>query len=658
MLKSLTNFSLLFASLIASTTLFSQKILWEKSLGGKQSDYLMDAKPTADYGFILAGSSISNKSGTKTSNNKGDFDYRIWKMDEEGNLDWQESYGGLENDFLQSICLTIDGGFILGGTSSSNIGFNKKEDCKGQDDFWIIKLNAKGGEEWQKTIGGSGQEKFQNIIQTNDGGYILAGSSSSDKSGDKKENSFGNLDYWIVKLDSKGVIEWQKTLGGEFVDELRSVEQTLDGGYILGGYSNSLSNTSNKTENSIAKTEDSFGLGDYWVVKLDKNGTQEWQKSYGGNGDDQLTSILQTDDKGYLIGGNSSPQNLLGSNSGNKTVANENGSDMWILKIEEKGRIEWQRTYNFGNVDLLTSLVENEDHSFMIGGYAQSENIINSNRFENGKKKQKDSNGINDYIALKIKENGEEIWSKTVGSDGQDILKKVIETRDGGYLFAGISIPDLLVNNEEYSSNGIGNLKKEQNQNIQNLKNEVDLVKNKIENDINKEIKQNTKNATNKINDAIGSNDNKAVKYDSNLKIGGINTSEVKDENSLIGSGLPKNNSGNLNTKGTRDKRTNYGYADFWVVKLKDEKKPDKVKAKIEALPNPMFQFTNVIVGYDFETGTATVVDLAGRKLQQFEITSRTVPIDLGGYPEGIYIVNIKTNKQSDGIKIIKRSSN
>ena len=658
MLKSLTNFSLLFASLIASTTLFSQKILWEKSLGGKQSDYLMDAKPTADYCFILAGSSISNKSGTKTSNNKGDFDYRIWKMDEEGNLDWQESYGGLENDFLQSICLTIDGGFILGGTSSSNIGFNKKEDCKGQDDFWIIKLNAKGGEEWQKTIGGSGQEKFQNIIQTNDGGYILAGSSSSDKSGDKKENSFGNLDYWIVKLDSKGVIEWQKTLGGEFVDELRSVEQTLDGGYILGGYSNSLSNTSNKTENSIAKTEDSFGLGDYWVVKLDKNGTQEWQKSYGGNGDDQLTSILQTDDKGYLIGGNSSPQNLLGSNSGNKTVANENGSDMWILKIEEKGRIEWQRTYNFGNVDLLTSLVENEDHSFMIGGYAQSENIINSNRFENGKKKQKDSNGINDYIALKIKENGEEIWSKTVGSDGQDILKKVIETRDGGYLFAGISIPDLLVNNEEYSSNGIGNLKKEQNQNIQNLKNEVDLVKNKIENDINKEIKQNTKNATNKINDAIGSNDNKAVKYDSNLKIGGINTSEVKDENSLIGSGLPKNNSGNLNTKGTRDKRTNYGYADFWVVKLKDEKKPDKVKAKIEALPNPMFQFTNVIVGYDFETGTATVVDLAGRKLQQFEITSKTVPIDLGGYPEGIYIVNIKTNKQSDGIKIIKRSSN
>ena len=197
----------------------------------------------------MVGSSISNKNGNKTEANKGDLDYWVWKMDEKGTPEWQKSYGGNGVDLLQSVQLTSDGGFILAGTSSSDKSGDKKENCKGKEDFWIIKLDAKGGEIWQRTIVGSGQEKLLSIAQTIDGGYILGGTSSSNKSEPddkgvedkygKSEDSRGSLDYWVVKLDTKGEIKWQKTLGGQYVDELKSIEQTNDKGYILGGYSNS-----------------------------------------------------------------------------------------------------------------------------------------------------------------------------------------------------------------------------------------------------------------------------------------------------------------------------------------------------------------------------------------------------------------------------------
>jgi hypothetical protein len=540
---------------------YSQDILWEKSYGGKHADYLMDAQPTADYGFILAGSSLSKKSGNKTEDNNGDLDYWVWKMDEKGDLDWQKNFGGSGADFLQSIALTGDGGFILAGTSASVKGLDKKEDSRGGDDFWIIKLNAKGGEEWQKTIGGSDQEKLQSIYQTKDGGYILGGSSSSDSSpspteggeqnrGEKTADSFGNMDYWVVKLDPKGKIEWQKTMGGIYFDELRSIEQTKDGGFILGGYSNSPA--------SGNKTNDNMGIGDFWVIKLDGKGNEQWQKTIGGDKDDQLYVVHQTYDKGFILGGNSNS----GSSEG-KSKGNEKGTDFWVLKLDEEGTTVWQETYNIGNVDVLTSLIENDDHTLLLGGFAQGESVqtVGGKRQMAGES-AKMKKGTDDYVAIKVSEKGEELWRQAVGSAGEDLLKKAIETRDGGYLLTGTS-------NAFPSAGGVSN-----------------------------------------------------------------------------GRG------------GSRDRNSNIGSNDFWVVKLKDKTKPAKVKASIEAFPNPTPAFTNVIVGYDFENGTATVADLAGHVLQQFDITSRTVPVDLSRYPEGIYVVNIKTNVQSDGVKVIKGMNN
>ncbi|MFH7004203.1 T9SS type A sorting domain-containing protein [Flavobacterium bizetiae] len=533
----------------------SQDILWEKSYGGTHADYLFDAQPTADYGFVLAGSSLSNKTGNKSDDNQGDLDFWIWKMNEKGDLDWQKSIGGSGFDLLQSIKNTRDGGFILAGTSSSSTSFQKKEDCKGITDFWVVKLDASGGEQWQRTIGGSGQDELLCAFQTKDGGYILGGSSSSNPPVisikpdaksitttkadlfNKSEISRGNMDYWIVKLDKQGDIEWQRTYGGQYADVLRSMEQTTDNGYILAGYSNS--------PISGDKTVSNKGIGEFWIIKINDTGEIQWQNTYGAEGDDQPYVVHQTIDEGYIVGGNSNSKNALTTMGGIVS----NGTDYWVLKLDRDGEVLWSKTYDFGKVDILTSLVENKDQTYLIGGYAQSENkrpregIVG--KAMNMVNKEKD--GINDYIALKIDEKGEEIWNKTVGSAGEDILRKLVETRDGGYLMAGTS-----------------------------------------------------------------------------------NSSASKDKNGSIG--------GN----------------DFWVVKLKDKEKVEKVKSSIEAIPNPASSYTNVIIGYDFKEGTATLVDITGHILQEFAITSRTVPVNLSRYSEGIYIIKIKTDVKTESVKVIK----
>jgi hypothetical protein len=531
------QFLLALMLLMSSITINAQDILWEKSYGGKHADYLFDVQPTADYGFILAGSSLSKKSGNKTEDNIGDLDYWVWKMDENGEPDWQKNLGGTGADMLYSIRNTADGGFILAGTSDSGAGMHKKDSCRGREDFWVIKLNAKGGNEWEKTIGGSGQEMLKSVAQTTDGGYILGGSSASDispiilKGGSdkygKSEKTRGSMDYWVVKLDEKGEVKWQRTLGGIYSDVLESIEQTTDGGYIIGGYSNSPS--------SLDKSNENYGAGDYWIVKLDKDGETEWQKTLGGDEDDHLYVIHQTKDGGYIAGGNSAS-----ATSGNKSRSNKKGTDFWVIRMDEKGDILWQETYNTGNVDILTSLVENNDGTFLIGGYAQSEVI--------GLQKA-DKKEINDYIALKISDDGDEVWKTYVGSKGEDILKKLIETRDGGYLLAGTS------------------------------KGEV-----------------------------------------------------------------------------SRDRNSGKGSNDFWVVKLKDkQKKEEEKKTLLEAIPNPASQYTNIIVGFDYNKGTANVFDLSGRQLQTFSITGdRTIPLDLGSYPEGIYVVEVRTDKGNDSVKVMK----
>ncbi len=160
------------------------------------------------------------------------------KQDESGNVLWQNTIGGNWSDDLFSIIEITDGGYLLGGSSSSPIYGDKTEATQGGYDYWVVKLDGSGNILWQNTIGGSLTEYLNSVIQTTDGGYLLGGWSESDTSGDKTETSLG-ADYWVVKLDGSGNILWQNTIGGNDWDDLKSVIQTTDGGYLLGGYSES-----------------------------------------------------------------------------------------------------------------------------------------------------------------------------------------------------------------------------------------------------------------------------------------------------------------------------------------------------------------------------------------------------------------------------------
>jgi hypothetical protein len=282
-------------------------------------------------------------------------------------------------------------------------------------------------------------------------------------------------------------------------------------------------------------------------------------------------------------------------------------------------------------------MIENKDYSILLGGYAQSE-IYGTSR--------KEQNGINDYVAIKISDKGEELWRKFVGSAGEDVLQKAIETRDGGYLFAGTSNPTkpnsipILSKNTSKKGNSLLQNNEKVNEVTNTISNSVNETKDKANSLYNNSVGDLSK----KVNEKTGLN-KEIISTPNNPLNGGLSLGSGKNQ-------LPLAN--NKPIPPSKDKKTSFGSTDFWIVKIKDNDKQSVDKIAIEALPNPAVTFTNVIVGYDFEEGTATLVDLSGRVLKEFTIKERTVPIDLQGLPDGIYIVNIKTEKQSDGVKIIK----
>ena len=375
-------FSLLAVAFCAFTPLFAQApaIQWQNTIGGSSFDALYSIQQTADGGYILGGYSLSNISGNKTENSLGQSDYWIVKLNATGTIQWQNTIGGNGPDGLKSLQQTADGGYILGGYSYSDISSDKTENSIGNGDYWVLKLDAAGAIQWQNTIGGNNDEDLKFLQQTADGGYILGGYSFSNISGDKTENSNGVADYWVVKLGASGAIQWQNTIGGSGADFFTSLQQTADGGYILGGSSNS-NISGDKTENGI-------GNGDYWVVKLDATGTIQWQNTIGGSGSDAITSVHQTADGGYIVGGFSDSDI-----SGDKTENSLGGDDFWVVKLNEAGGVQWQKTIGGSSDDVLYILQQAADDGYILGGWSNSN--ISGDKTEN-------SNGEIDYWVIKL----------------------------------------------------------------------------------------------------------------------------------------------------------------------------------------------------------------------------------------------------------------
>ena len=424
-------FSFLAATFCALSPLFAQApvIQWQNTIGGDDYDDVNSLQQTADGGYILGGYSYSNISGDKTENSLGFNDYWVLKLNASGAIQWQNTIGGTEHDLLSSLQQTADGGYILGGSSKSNISDDKTENCYGDYDYWVVKFDATGSILWQNTIGGSSFDGLITLQQTFDGGYILGGSSWSSISGDKTENGLGGTDYWAVKLDAAGAIQWQNTLGGSDHDELSDLQQTADGGYILGGWS--LSNISGD------KSENSWGIYDYWVVKMDAAGAIQWQNTIGGNGGDLLRSLQQTADGGYILGG-SSKSNI----SGDKTENSVGEEDYWLVKLDATGIIQWQNTIGGSGEDGLIDLQQTLDGGYILGGYSDS-NISGD--------KTEDGIGGGDYWVMNVDTAGAILWQNTIGGDGIDVLSSLQQTSDGGYFLGGRSKSNILGDKTENS---------------------------------------------------------------------------------------------------------------------------------------------------------------------------------------------------------------
>ncbi|MEJ8801186.1 T9SS type A sorting domain-containing protein [Pontibacter sp. H249] len=356
---------------------------WDKTFGGSEADGLITVAVTTDGGYILGGTSRSGISGDKTAEPRGGRDYWIVKVDAEGNKLWDKAFGGSGEDWFTSLIVTSDGGYLLAGYSFSGANGDKAEANRGQGDYWVVKLNADGAKVWDKTYGGSGNDNLIAIKQTPDGNYILAGRSESNVDNDKLEPSRGKADFWILKIDAEGSKIWEKVYGGEGNDNLSALLPTPDGGFLLGG--NSDSNISGE------KTEEVRGERDYWLVKIDSNGSKIWDKSFGGSGDDAMHSLLETPDGGYLLGGTST------SNVGNEKSENSKGGiDFWVVKLNYDGEKSWDSTVGGTGDDNLYSMVSASEGTYLLGGNSTS---------GLGRDKSEDLRGGNDFWIVKIKEN-------------------------------------------------------------------------------------------------------------------------------------------------------------------------------------------------------------------------------------------------------------
>jgi predicted secreted protein len=352
----------------ASTSSSPPTAYWYKIFGGPGDDEASAVIQTSDGGYAIIGS--------ENSFGAGSYDAWLVKTDSLGNILWNKTYGGVGDDEANSIIQTSDGGYAIAGytnTSSSS----------GTDDGWLVKTDASGNMLWNKTYGGSGMDYLYSVVQTSDGGYALAGATTS--------FSAGGIHFWLVRVDSKGNMLWNQTYGGKGNDEAFSAVQTSDGGYTLAGITSS------------------FGAGgqDFWFVKTDLAGVMQWNKTYGGASDDEAFSAVQTSDGGYALVG--------------LTTSFGSGNDLaWLVKTDAEGNMLWNQTYGGTNYNVGSAVVQTSDGGYAIAGTTSS--------FGAGDK---------DAWLIRTDSAGAMLWNQTYGGSKHDAAFSVVQTSDGGYALAG-----------------------------------------------------------------------------------------------------------------------------------------------------------------------------------------------------------------------------
>jgi hypothetical protein len=367
-------------------------LVWQKDYKLVNSNYVQTLEspkkiyPTNDGGYIFASNSQFQPS------NSGDSEYAIFKVGANGNRLWSKTFGTVDKDFLTAFVPTSDGGYLLGGYSEGGINRDKTSASKGSNDIWLIKINGNGTKVWDKSFGGADQDLLASMIATSDGGFLLGGYSSSGNNGDKTDPYIGGYyDAWILKIDGSGNKIWDKTFGGTGYDATRVVAETTDG-YIIGTQSSS-GIDGNKTSTSKGNT-------DFWILKIDFNGTKIWDNSYGGSNVDIPQAINKNADGSLIISGfSNSPI------SGDKSQKSRGLDDIWILKINSSGVKIWDKTIGGSNREYVTSATTTPTGNIIF-------NVDSYSNISGDKKHAIVSPNSTDQWLFEITPDGVQLWEK------------------------------------------------------------------------------------------------------------------------------------------------------------------------------------------------------------------------------------------------------
>lgn len=346
----------------------SGTIQWQKSFGGSADEEGYQIIQTTDGGYALAAITFS----PDVTGFHGASDAWVLKLDSVGTVQWKKAYGGVGLDEATSIAQTNDGGYIVGGNSVSNDGdvsghHGSTTDSTASDDMWIIKLDAAGTIQWQKSIGGTKDDGSNSILQSNDGGYMIVGNSQSLDGDLLGKGNKGLNDWMVAKVSAAGNLSWVKLYGGSAQDDAaNSITKAADGGYVIAGGDGSVDGDVTGHHGppcTAAECTDN----DCWVIKIDSIGNLKWEKSLGGTGDDNTFSISPTLDGGYVLGAYSL------SNDGNVT-GNNGLYDFWAVKIDSIGNLKWQNSLGGSGIDQAYSMQQTSDGGYIVAGVSESIN--------------------------------------------------------------------------------------------------------------------------------------------------------------------------------------------------------------------------------------------------------------------------------------------
>ncbi|MBO9702848.1 MAG: T9SS type A sorting domain-containing protein [Sporocytophaga sp.] len=366
---------------------------WDKTFGGSQEETFQSIIRTINNdGYLLGGSTYSSDGDVNSLVIPGSFGDDFWlvKSDIFGNKQWEKTYGGSFDDRLFSIVKTTDGGYLLGGASGSVDG-DVTDPNNGGDDMWIVKIDSLGNKLWDKAYGGSGTEVLFSMINTPDGGYLLGGFSVS-SDGDITDGNNGNADMAIIKIDSIGNKQWDKTFGGSGNDNIYSVMLTPDGGYLLSGI---LAGVSSE------------------IIKTDAWGNQLWSKPLLNMGGALAFDICQSLGGGYLLAG--------------YAAVSGNHDDMWVARIDENGNNLWSKTYGGTWIEQANSVVQDSEGNYFLIGVVSSDDGDITDELK----------GMADSWLVKIDSVGNKLWDKVYGGTNDDYLSLIEPAIDGGYILGG-----------------------------------------------------------------------------------------------------------------------------------------------------------------------------------------------------------------------------